>query len=160
MEVKTSDLIGSALDWAVAKCECLPLRFDPMGFGKETPKSITAGWWVWTDGLAGLAMIIGHKKVTPNQHDGYSPSTDWAQGGPIIEREKIDIRNTITEGGYRTSDSMDACYAQITLPNGATVFDAEKVAFDYGPTPLIAAMRCYVASKLGDTVDVPDSLVV
>jgi hypothetical protein len=26
------------------------------------------------------------------------------------------------------------------------------------PTPLIAAMRCYVASKLGDEVDVPDEL--
>jgi hypothetical protein len=29
----------------------------------------------------------------------------------------------------------------------------------YGPTPLVAAMRCYVASQLGDEVDVPDELV-
>jgi hypothetical protein len=29
----------------------------------------------------------------------------------------------------------------------------------YGPTPLIAAMRCYVASKLGDEVEVPDELL-
>jgi hypothetical protein len=29
----------------------------------------------------------------------------------------------------------------------------------YGPTPLIAAMRCYVASKLGDEVDVPEELM-
>jgi hypothetical protein len=28
-----------------------------------------------------------------------------------------------------------------------------------GPTPLVAAMRCYVASKLGDTVEIPDDLV-
>jgi hypothetical protein len=33
----------------------------------------------------------------------------------------------------------------------------------YGPTPLIAAMRCYVASKFGDDlvlfkVEVPDEL--
>ena len=27
-----------------------------------------------------------------------------------------------------------------------------------GPTPLIAAMRCYVASKLGDEVEVPVEL--
>ncbi len=28
-----------------------------------------------------------------------------------------------------------------------------------GPTPLIAAMRCYVASKLGDEVDIPEELL-
>lgn len=28
----------------------------------------------------------------------------------------------------------------------------------FGPTPLIAAMRCYVASKLGDEVEVPEEL--
>ena len=31
---------------------------------------------------------------------------------------------------------------------------------EHGPTPLIAAMRCYVASKLGDEVDVPDELTL
>lgn len=29
----------------------------------------------------------------------------------------------------------------------------------YGPTPLIAAMRCYVASKLGDEVEIPEELL-
>jgi len=28
-----------------------------------------------------------------------------------------------------------------------------------GTTPLIAAMRCYVASKLGDEVDIPTELI-
>lgn len=28
-----------------------------------------------------------------------------------------------------------------------------------GPTPLIAAMRCFVASKLGDEVEIPEELV-
>jgi hypothetical protein len=28
----------------------------------------------------------------------------------------------------------------------------------YGDTPLIAAMRCYVASKLGDEVEIPKEL--
>jgi len=32
---------------------------------------------------------------------------------------------------------------------------APKAVFESGPTPLIAAMRCYVASKFGDEVDVP-----
>ena len=28
----------------------------------------------------------------------------------------------------------------------------------FGPTPLIAAMRCYVTSKLGDEVEIPEAL--
>ena len=63
-------------------------------------------------------------------------STDWAQGGPIIEREKITIFQT-------GKDWM-----------GYIRHDAES----FGPTPLIAAMRCYVASKLGDEVEIPEEL--
>jgi len=86
-------------------------------------------------------------------------SADWSQGGPIIEREHIDIRYTFTEGGYRTSDSVDAVHAAINLPNAETCFDPKKVVWEYGPTPLISAMRCFVASKLGDYVEVPDELL-
>jgi hypothetical protein len=64
-------------------------------------------------------------------------STDWAKGGLIIEQEMIEI------GAHEPKD-------------------IEWVARDYwkentmtGPTPLIAAMRCYVAAKLGEIVDVP-----
>jgi hypothetical protein len=85
-------------------------------------------------------------------------STDWSQGGPIIEREHIQVCPTITDGGYRTSESMDAVKALIILPNGRTKFDPYAVITEYGPTPLIAAMRCYVVSKLGSEVEVPDEL--
>jgi hypothetical protein len=70
----------------------------------------------------------------------WEPSTDWAQGGPIIERENIDL-------AYHGGNGWRA--AQVYRHNPAT---------SYGPTPLIAAMRCYVASKLGDEVDVPEEL--
>ena len=67
---------------------------------------------------------------------GYTPSTNWAQGGPIIEREKITTEWTGENWmGYIWHDKEF-----------------------FGPTPLIAAMRCFVASKLGDEVDVPDEL--
>ena len=75
---------------------------------------------------------------------GYSPSTEWAQGGPIIEREWLDITPWPNESDEelqwqcKQHDSID-CVA-------------------FGPTPLIAAMRCYVASKLGDTIDIPEEL--
>jgi len=74
-------------------------------------------------------------------HDEPFPSysIDWVKGGPIIEREKIATR----ENG--DSDDWYACKR----------FDTHG---KFGPTPLIAAMRCYVASKLGDDVDVPEEL--
>lgn len=68
-------------------------------------------------------------------------STDWSQGGPIIERERITIR-------YWTN--MALIYA--FMPH-------DDDEWEEGLTPLIAAMRCFVASKLGDEVDVPDELV-
>ena len=68
-------------------------------------------------------------------------STDWAQGGPIIEREEI---STVWANGQWESH---------------TVNDQDEYAqIEYGPTPLIAAMRCYVASKLGDEVEIPKEL--
>lgn len=72
-------------------------------------------------------------------------STDWAQGGPIIERERIDLR---------FDDEW------IALMYGID-YDAEGMPDEYpcGPTPLIAAMRCYVASQFGDEVDVPEELL-
>lgn len=70
-------------------------------------------------------------------------STDWALGGPIIEREHIDLEWKVQH--------WDA------FLNGVSLHD--KTAWSVGPTPLIAAMRCYVASQLGDEVDVPDELV-
>ena len=68
----------------------------------------------------------------------YSPSQKWEQGGPIIERNLITI--------FRRDDEW---YAYSSL--------SSTMDF-HGATPLIAAMRCYVASKLGDEVEVPDEL--
>ena len=67
---------------------------------------------------------------------GMCYSSDWLWGGPIIEREKITLE-------WTGEDWM-----------GYIWHDAEF----FGPTPLIAAMRCYVAGKLGDDVNVPDGL--
>lgn len=118
MKIKTSDLTLLALDWAVAKCEG---RQEP-----EVVNNFAVAWYTW-----------------PNTHY----STDWAQGGPIIEREGISIR-------YSEKDARGAWYA-VLGPNRFLSPDHEGS----GPTPLIAAMRCYVASKLGDDVDVPLPLI-
>ena len=72
-------------------------------------------------------------------------STDWALCGPIIEREGISL-----------------CYAEDN-PKGMEwyAYDTIQSPDDdviFASTPLVAAIRCYVASKLGDTVEVPDEI--
>ena len=99
--MKTSELTGAALDWAVAKCE-------------------------------------GHK-INKRTLCHYNPSTNWSQGGPIIDREKIGT-------GFGVGIDFDRWEAGYTTPE------------ETGPTPLIAAMRCYVANKLGDNVELPEGL--
>ena len=115
MKIKTSELTGLALNFAVAKCE--------RGLCPRI-----------SDGLV-LSDTVGY---------GLYFSSDWSQGGPIIEREGI----TTTHIG---SDWEDAWKAR----TGDGHWQGRDV---HGPTPLIAAMRCYVASKLGDEVEVPDEL--
>jgi hypothetical protein len=112
MRVKTNELTGAALDWAVAKCEGL------LAFGyRKTDRFII--------------------ELSDGEFEEFCPSTDWAQGGPIIEREKITIFQTGRDWmGYIRHDTES-----------------------FAPTPLIAAMRCYVASKLGDEVEIPEELV-
>lgn len=70
----------------------------------------------------------------------FCPSTDWAQGGPIIEREGVRLHRSHTGAWWAGSE-------------------AEPQRPIEGPTALIAAMRCFVASRLGDEVEVPDELL-
>jgi hypothetical protein len=115
--MKTNELTGAALDWAVAKCE---------GFDPETLNTKT-----------GVVYSL--------RYGVYRPSSDWAQGGPIIEREGIGFDQ------YADYPRWQAFTPAPEQPSGQAVCN--------GPTPLIAAMRCYVASKLGDEVYVPEELV-
>lgn len=69
-------------------------------------------------------------------------STDWSQGGPIIEREAI----TVSQGSPVRGLEWMAC-------------DKGSTHIQHGPTYLIAAMRCYGASELGDEVKVPEELL-
>jgi hypothetical protein len=116
--MKTSELTGTALDWAVAKC-----------LGIE--------WWAAEDPRDGLFF-------DRDRTMRFSPSTNWNQSGPIIEQESIGI-----------SLSANGCWQ-------AHQFDPEDdlnaAFYQTGTAPLIAAMRCYVASKLGDEVGIPDEL--
>ena len=117
MKIKTSELTGAALDWAV----CRALH----------PKADMSATHVWLDSGDGEDDFLIEKT-----------STDWSQGGPIIEREKLDV--------LYMGDGVAEHYWRAEAIGGYTATE--------GATPLIAAMRCYVASKLGDEVDIPEEL--
>lgn len=87
----------------------------------------------------------------------YSPSTDWAQGGPIIEREGINLSVDYQDSAL--SNDMVQIGWKGNLWNNSVPGTAGFLQWAYGPTPLIAAMRCFVASKLGETAEVPEGLV-
>lgn len=111
MIIKTQELTGAALNWAVAKCEGIVSGDDlDTGFIKER---------------------------------GYTPSREWSQAGPIIERERIEVFY------IRTDDDNEPEW-------GASKYGT--LVEQSGPTPLVAAMRCYVASKLGDEVEIPNEI--
>ena len=131
MKIKTSELIGRPLDWAVAVLcngvnhEAFMLYYDPAK-------------------ASGL-----DRHGFPEFHY----STVWSQGGPIIDREGIQCGRRWSGGRMRT-DSDDAASATLPFIDGVLAMCTE-----YGPTPLIAAMRCHVASRMGDEVDVPEDLL-
>ena len=133
--IKTSELTGAALDWAVAKCEGI---LEPV-YGEPQPRVV-----FYSDQWQRYMRINPPPQVYYT--DRYEPSTDWSQGGPIIEREKI------------STQELDGIWSAFFCDK---LFEEDNSeCWRDGPTPLIAAMRCYVASKLGDTVKVPDELAV
>lgn len=72
----------------------------------------------------------------------YRPSLMWDIAGPIIGRERISVM--IEDGDdFWTAATKFFFEGGIDGPDG------------YGPTPLIAAMRAYVASKFGQEVELP-----
>lgn len=103
--MKTSELTGVQLDWAVTHAN----------------------------------YEINGEHIWGTENCNYS--TDWALGGAIIEREGITV----------APDDVEPWCAFIDRGT------AEDVIYG-GTTPLIAAMRCYVASKLGDEVELPEGL--
>ena len=133
--IKVSEATSPALDWLVAKCEGI---LDPV-HGEPQPRVV-----FYSDQWDRYMRLNPPPQVYYS--DRYEPSTDWAQGGPIIEREHIAISWVVSNYLYVTG-----CWsAHIPQTNGKLL---------YAPTPLIAAMRCYCCSKLGDEVEVPDELI-
>lgn len=132
MVIETSELTGRALDWAVSKSLGHSQELDMSSHG-----AVWEGWW----------------ESTPKPDDCYHIlpyySKSWPSAGPIIEREGISIRKE-PNGWYAFKNFSTATETPFTH---CSAFDAG------GETAVEAAMRCYVQSKLGEEVDVPNELI-
>lgn len=131
MKVQTALLTSKALNWAVQACEFKDLETN----GSHIKE------WAKSNHIAGTGYCLDY-------------SADWACAGPIIERADIAFRK------YHKPDSEQhgTYYAKVCRESGQIVQWSKR--FDsLGPTALVASMRCYVRSRLGDEVEVPDSFV-
>ena len=129
MKIKTSELTGDALNWAVAMCLGWAWKADDKG------KIILAR--PYPQGLKAVVNATGMKTLALKR---FQATANWSIAGPIIEREKILL--------------------DLVGPDDDQEWEGRIVgkSMEYGPTPLIAAMRCYVGSKLGNEVEVPEGV--
>lgn len=93
IEVKTADLAGEALGWAVGKAEALDLILEPPQYGNP--------WRVF-------ARYQGHATERTKR---FNPWEDWALGGPLIQKYRVGF------GLY--SDSFFAVTGLDDLPGDA-----------------------------------------
>lgn len=133
--MKVNELTGHALNWAVAQAEGDKVFRPRLGRPDNWDKAAyladgSDDRWVVRVQNPTLAYFVDWT---------YNPSGAWWQGGEIIEREKLDV--------FCSGNVWDA-----------STGDRHPNVIKSGTTPLEAAMRCYVASKLGDEVEIPTEL--
>ena len=146
--MKTSELTGKALDYAVA----LAIYGTP----KETEGGckFTFEWLGQTDWPAGVVAKKDRVRVFGIELEY---STNWSQGGPLAE--------DLMRSGFdcvpwtKTKDSSEGFMFSNFSDEGLPYqeWDSPRI-HEFGETFLIAAMRALVAYKLGDEVDIPDQL--
>lgn len=134
----TSDLDGTLLNQAVA---------------------IAAGMqWkiVTTPGGAQFIQTFRESNVGTPYWSIFSPRTCWDEAGPLLTAEEISLSSRTSpvhrHGGPNAGNGVSGCWSATTWHRG--VNGSRSVEF-HETSPLIAAMRCYVASRIGDTVELP-----
>ncbi len=138
--MRVSELTGHALNWAVAQAEGDKVYRPRLGRPEDWDKEAYLA-----DGSDDRWVVrVENPKVAHFVDWTYNPSGSWWQGGVIVEREVPMLMRT-NGGDWIAQGSYD-------IAN-----DTEAKRY-YGKTLLIAAMRCYVASKLGDEVEIPKEL--
>lgn len=129
MKIKVSELSGAALDWAVAKAEGYYLFLE------------VDGKWRCEIGDKGAHDVGALGKY------GYSPSTNWNQGGPLIDRARMSF---VSQG--TGPEDEDGNQPILAIP-AVLLYKIGS-----GKTHLIAACRAIVATKFGDEIEIPQEL--
>ena len=111
MRIKVSEATNPQLNWLVAKARGIKVKQGPNGI---------------------LYTIDQHTLTV------YSPTTNWSQGGPLIDLWKVDV---VHQGQH-----PEPWHAAVRCETGN------------GPTPLIAVIRAHVTSDMGEEVEVPEGL--
>jgi hypothetical protein len=135
---KVAELTGALLDAAVAKAEGFPSFWIDPG-----------------DGDRAEACVLGPARAGDGRFD-WCPSTAWEQGGPILDREGVAVEKTWISWGENVSErnreGFRACVGRWDIDSDTNISGEHEQT---GRTYLVAAMRAYVASKLGETVELP-----
>lgn len=142
VEVEVGSLIDAALDWVMATIEELPIRHDPMAFGRTA----NGGYWVWDDKPYGMMCKIGPGAAGPRATLTYSPSTNWNQLGPLILKYPIVMGNHESGLGDGTFWGSAHCHRSGTK-------------FETSHGVMVAACRAIIAFVRGPVVSVPAELI-
>lgn len=128
IEVSTKDLTGPALNWMVAQVMGLDVALAPPHYG--------TGWRVYLTSTGAA----------------YRPSTDWAQGGPLLEPLFVGF-GAVCSGKPPVDDDpkLIRAHAHKLESNGFPFFSR----LGSGPTILVAACRAIVLVHRGDVVQIP-----
>lgn len=129
VEVKTSELSITAIHWLLAEIQGMKSRIY-------------------------MCPVMGEYRVaaTPADseiEDAWLPTLDWGQCGPLIEEHRVSLTGPGCMGGQ--PDSLWSAHIDTGSFAGSKYYSA--------PTALIAACRAIVASKFGDTVQIPAELM-
>ena len=159
MKIKTADLIGPALRYAVAVCEGFNVGILTVEEQWErfiegaSPEDLEKYADEYADIKAGFKT-----EICKVHDDGYKSALDarawrfdedWGVGGPIIDRALISVVHNDDEGQWEAGQRVQL----------QSMFGFNGDNYSVGPTSLIAAMRCHVTSELGDEVEIPDELM-
>lgn len=141
----------------VAGATCTPIKVVRLDGSAPTGGSTPSIEFEWGDGQFGRGALGDYyltldeaqlevRGTMQGMLDGYTPTTDWEVGGPLLDKYGVLFAAT-----HRSCDLPRQVLATLdTL--------GESSACGIGTTRLVAAMRCIVIAKMGEVIDVPDEV--
>lgn len=107
-----------------------------------------------------VAKALGLGKVPLCFLSEFCPSEDPEQGLKIVEENSIGLtppRLRVAPNGQIIGTKEDGWFATsyTEYEDGSTMPSVSR----FGPTALVAAMRCFVATKFAEGIEIPEELL-